>query len=118
MGGLLTLDVFLSQFPDIDDRANQGLDPSVLSQRSTNQGIAIASYNLGCLFGALATIWIGNPLGRRKTIFLGSSIMVVGATLQCSAFTLPHFIVGRIITGLGNGLNTSTVLSHRTLHQT
>lgn len=48
-------------------------------------------------------------LGRRKTIFLGSSIMIIGAILQCSAFSLPHFIVGRIITGMGNGLNTSTV---------
>ena len=38
-------------------------------------------------------------LGRRKTIFLGSSIMVVGATLQCSAFGLPQFIVGRLVTG-------------------
>jgi MFS family permease len=35
--------------------------------------------------------------------------MVVGATLQASAFTLEHFIIGRIITGLGNGGNTSTV---------
>lgn len=35
--------------------------------------------------------------------------MVVGATLQASAFSLPHFIVGRIVTGLGNGLSTSTV---------
>ena len=34
--------------------------------------------------------------------------MVVGAALQCSAFSLPHFIVGRLITGFGNGLNTST----------
>lgn len=35
--------------------------------------------------------------------------MIVGATLQCTAFSLPHFIVGRLITGMGNGLNTSTV---------
>lgn len=35
--------------------------------------------------------------------------MVVGAALQCSAFGLDHFIIGRVITGIGNGLNTSTV---------
>jgi MFS family permease len=35
--------------------------------------------------------------------------MIAGAVLQCSAFSLPHFIVGRLITGFGNGLNTSTV---------
>ena len=36
-------------------------------------------------------------------------IMVVGAILQTTAFGLPQFIVGRIVTGMGNGLNTSTV---------
>lgn len=35
--------------------------------------------------------------------------MVIGAILMTTAFSLPHFIVGRIITGYGNGLNTSTV---------
>ena len=38
-------------------------------------------------------------LGRRKTIFFGSSVMVIGATLQSSSFGLPQFIVGRIVTG-------------------
>lgn len=39
----------------------------------------------------------------------GSAIMVVGAALQCSAFSLGHLIAGRVITGFGNGMNTSTV---------
>ena len=72
-------------------------------------GITTASYNLGCFVGAIFCIWIGNYLGRRKTIFTGSIIMVIGATLQSCAYSLPHLIVGRIITGIGNGMNTSTV---------
>lgn len=39
--------------------------------------------------------------------------MVVGASLQACAYSLPHLIVGRIVTGIGNGMNTSTV---RKLH--
>jgi MFS family permease len=35
--------------------------------------------------------------------------MATGALLQATAFHLPHFIVGRIVTGVGNGMNTSTV---------
>ena len=35
--------------------------------------------------------------------------MVVGAIIQASSFQLAQFIVGRIVTGYGNGLNTSTV---------
>jgi sugar porter (SP) family MFS transporter len=72
-------------------------------------GISVASYNVGCFFGAIICIWLGNWLGRRKTIWLGSAIMVVGAALQTAAMELTMFIVGRVITGIGNGLNTSTV---------
>ncbi|CAM1510154.1 Fc.00g004890.m01.CDS01 [Cosmosporella sp. VM-42] len=108
MGGILTLPVFLEQFPDINS-AEAGISKATSSQRSLNQGISIASYNLGCFLGAIVTIFIGDKLGRRKMIFLGTAIMVIGALLQASAFTLEHFIIGRIITGLGNGGNTSTV---------
>jgi sugar porter (SP) family MFS transporter len=107
MGGILTLDTFLGQFPSIDNSDRYQGD--VKSRHATYQGIAVASYNLGCFLGAVITIFIGNPLGRRKMIFLGTAIMVVGAALQASAFSLSHFIIGRIITGLGNGGNTSTV---------
>lgn len=109
MGGLLTLPSFTSVFPEIDTTNTDGLSRSQINHKSTIQGISVASYNVGCFCGAIACIWVGDILGRRKTIFLGSAIMVVGAALQCSAFSLPHFIVGRIITGMGNGLNTSTV---------
>ena len=81
----------------------------VTTELMIRKGISVASYNVGCFCGAIATIWVGNMLGRKKAIFLGSSIMIIGAVLQSSAFSLPHFIVGRVITGMGNGLNTSTV---------
>lgn len=35
--------------------------------------------------------------------------MVVGAAIQCSAFENGQLVAGRIITGIGNGFNTSTV---------
>ncbi|KAJ5125479.1 hypothetical protein N7448_004799 [Penicillium atrosanguineum] len=111
MGGLLTLNSFVTTFPQIDTTkaGEMGLSAAERSTRSTVQGITTASYNLGCFFGAIFCIWIGNYLGRRKTIFMGSFIMVIGATLQSCAYSLPHLIVGRIVTGIGNGLNTSTV---------
>ncbi|GAB7345827.1 hypothetical protein MBLNU457_4084t1 [Dothideomycetes sp. NU457] len=107
MGGLLTLPVFLNQFPEINDK---NPPPGVsASHTSTIQGISVASYNLGCFAGAVATIWLGDRLGRKRMIITGSAIMVVGAILQCSAFQLGQLVVGRIITGIGNGMNTSTV---------
>ncbi|KAI5867211.1 general substrate transporter [Durotheca rogersii] len=108
MGGILTMHQFLEQFPEINpDEAN--ILPEVQRSRSTTQGISVAAYNLGCFVGAVTTIFISNPLGRKRMIMLGTAIMIVGAILQATAFSLPHFIIGRIITGLGNGGNTSTV---------
>ncbi|KAH9828424.1 Sugar transporter STL1 [Teratosphaeria destructans] len=104
MGGLLTLDSFLSVFPQIDTRNVSGA-----SHRATVEGISIGSHNLGCFLGAVTCIWIGDLLGRKRTIFFGSAIMVVGATIQCASFSLGQLVAGRIITGLGNGMNTSTV---------
>jgi MFS family permease len=98
MGGLLTLGSWVRQFPEINTVDHPG-DNHI----ATIQGISVASYNVGCFVGAVITIFIGDILGRRKMIFLGSSIMIIGAILQCSAFSLAHLIVGRIITGFGNG---------------
>lgn len=64
-------------------------------------GISVAAYNLGCFVGSIPTIWIGNRLGRRRTIFVGSFIMVIGALLQCTSYSLAQLIVGRIVTGFG-----------------
>ncbi|KAI9371052.1 general substrate transporter [Aspergillus egyptiacus] len=113
-GGLLDLPSFYKYFPEITKELCLGEigDPATdacRSQRSSNQGIAVAAYNLGCFLGAILTIFVGNPLGRRRTIFCGCLTMTTGAILQCTSYHLPQWIVGRIVTGIGNGMNTSTV---------
>jgi sugar porter (SP) family MFS transporter len=102
-GGLLTLQSFTKYFPTIDTTNDDS------SAQSTRQGITVAAYNLGCFAGSIPTIWLGNMLGRRKAIFLGSFIMVIGAILQCTSYELAQLVVGRLVTGFGNGINTSTV---------
>jgi MFS family permease len=69
-------------------------------------GLIVSIYEIGCCCGALLTFVIGEPLGRRYSIILGLSIMLVGTALQASAFSVPHMLVGRIVTGIGNGINT------------
>ncbi|EGP88531.1 unnamed protein product [Zymoseptoria tritici ST99CH_1A5] len=72
------------------------------------QGTVTAIYDIGCFFGAIAAYFIGDMIGRKKTILIGTTIMSVGAILQITAYSVPHMIVGRIVAGIGNGLNTST----------
>jgi MFS family permease len=40
---------------------------------------------------------------------IGCVVLSIGAALQASAFGIPQMIVGRIVAGLGNGMNTSTI---------
>lgn len=101
MGGLLTLPSFLQYFPQVDvENPPAGY---TASQTSSIQGITVGGYTLGCFFGAVTTIWLGNMLGRKMSIIVGSSIMVVGAVIQTASFSLPQLIVSRWITGFGNG---------------
>ncbi|AEO63159.1 uncharacterized protein THITE_2038523 [Thermothielavioides terrestris NRRL 8126] len=93
MGGFLTSGPFERTFPSI----SYGNSP-------TMQGFTVAVYEIGCAAGALSVILGGDGFGRRITVMLGQTIVIIGAILQASAFTLPHLIVGRIVTGVGNGM--------------
>ena len=37
------------------------------------------------------------------------SFVIVGASLQTSAYTVAHLVIGRVITGFGTGIDSSTV---------
>ncbi|MCJ1465579.1 hypothetical protein MMC07_004198 [Pseudocyphellaria aurata] len=71
-------------------------------------GTVTALYDVGCFFGAVAAFSIGERLGRKKSILVGTTVMSIGAILQISAYSTGQMIVGRIVAGLGNGLNTAT----------
>lgn len=42
-------------------------------------------YILGCFFGAIVAFTVGERLGRKKTILVGTTTMTVGAVLQTTA---------------------------------
>lgn len=93
MGGFLTSAPFERTFPSISYGNN-----------ATLQGFTVAVYEIGCAIGALSVIVGGDLFGRRVTVMLGESIIIIGAILQASSFSLAQLIVGRIVTGVGNGM--------------
>ncbi|KAJ5815746.1 hypothetical protein N7474_007523 [Penicillium riverlandense] len=105
-GGLLTLNSFNTQFPQMDTihstKANQ-------LERSQIQGTVIALYTVGGIFGALSCIYLGDLLGRRKVIFFTNLVAIIGAVLMATSFDFAQFIVARLVLGLGTGGYVATV---------
>ena len=106
VGGLLSLRDWNDHFPQINTIDAEGAEKS---RKSTVQGAVVSVFTLGALFGALSCSWIGDVLGRRKTIFVASVLTLIGEILQCTSFHLAQFIVGRFILGWGVGQLSTTV---------
>lgn len=53
--------------------------------------------------------FLGEKLGRRNTIWTAMVFVLIGAILQATAFHVPHLVIGRVVTGFGTGMKTSTV---------
>ena len=73
------------------------VDPNTGDPVITNsllQGGIVSVYYLGTLFGALLGGWIGDKVGRIKTIAFGAGWAVLGASLQCSAQNHDWMICG------------------------
>lgn len=100
VGPLATLQTFVSTFPTIDTINTEGAEHAV---NSTRKGAVIASFQIGALIGALSCLFLGDWLGRRKTIFLAAILSIIGEVLQVSAYNVIQFVVGRVILGIGVG---------------
>lgn len=75
---------------------------------SSLEGIIVSIYNLGMFSGCILNFIVGEWIGRRRSMWLAMAFIVVGATLQTSAFSVAHLMIARFITGIGTGIDTST----------
>ncbi|KAK2671711.1 Sugar/inositol transporter [Fusarium oxysporum f. sp. vasinfectum] len=72
-------------------------------------GLMVAIYEIGCFAGAAFSFVWGENFSRRTCMIWGVLIMIVGSTLQTVSMNMSQLIAGRVVTGLGNGLNFSTI---------
>ncbi|KAL2256220.1 hypothetical protein VTK26DRAFT_1972 [Humicola hyalothermophila] len=104
MSGIITAPAFNDVFTETKDN-------------ETMQGLVTAIYEVGCLAGAMLILGIGDFLGRRRAIMLGAFIMFLGVIIQVTAMPgknpTAQMIVGRIVMGVGNGINTSTIPTYQ-----
>ncbi|RPB16305.1 general substrate transporter [Morchella conica CCBAS932] len=76
---------------------------------TSTQGTIVAIYDIGCVVGSILCFYIGEKMGRKRMIMAGGITMLVGTAILTSSTTLAQLIVGRIVTGIGNGFNSSTI---------
>ncbi|KAJ5604483.1 hypothetical protein N7510_009637 [Penicillium lagena] len=104
LGGVLSLDSFEKQFPEISvERAHAQSNASGL------QGATVAAFTIGGFLGTLSCIWLGDWLGRRRLMMVGTVIQIIGTIIATSACSLAQLIGGRIIIGLGTGEIWATI---------
>jgi sugar porter (SP) family MFS transporter len=91
--GIISTTLGQASFPTYFNNPSSALIGAILSTYSGGQGI-------GNLMGG----YLGDKLGRKKTIWIASFLALVGAILQTAAVNIPMFIVGRIVAGYAIGL--------------
>ena len=71
-------------------------DGNPVVTNSLLQGGIVSAYYVGTLVGALFGGWIGEKIGRIKSIAIGAAWAIVGASLQCSAQNHNWMICARV----------------------
>ena len=66
-----------------------------------------ALYDVGAVFGAIGAAIVGDKLGRKRTLMLGCTVLIIGSILMATCFERIQMMFGRILTGLGIGFITS-----------
>jgi len=61
------------------------------------------------VIGRLVSMLFGDKMGRRRCILVGCCILIVGAVLQTASYSLAQMIVGRVVAGVRNGMNTVAI---------
>lgn len=92
------------KFTTGDDKWYRNLEET--SEKATLEGLITSSFVLGALCGAIAATYLGEKLGRQRTIFIGACVYTFGAIIQGSSAR--HWVmicIGRLITGLSVGCN-------------
>jgi sugar porter (SP) family MFS transporter len=77
---------------------------------NTYRGI-IAIYYFAAMFGCFFGGWVGDKIGRRRGVLIGSLWCLLGGALQAGSHNDKMFICARVISGIGIGFINSTIPS-------
>ncbi|TIC01838.1 hypothetical protein E3Q18_00459 [Wallemia mellicola] len=89
MSGIITGPYFKSYFNNPD---------------SAQLGTMVAILEIGALITSLLAGTIGDKIGRKRTLFWGATVFIIGGAIQTGSTSFMMMVLGRIISGFGVGL--------------
>ncbi|KAK0386652.1 hypothetical protein NLU13_6487 [Sarocladium strictum] len=86
------------------------IDPEGKPNITTAQESAIVSIlSAGTFFGALASPFMADYIGRRPALMISTWVFNLGVALQTAATAIPMFLAGRFFAGFGVGLISALI---------
>ncbi|KEF57631.1 uncharacterized protein A1O9_05549 [Exophiala aquamarina CBS 119918] len=102
--GLLGMTQFQKDFGRYDEESQGWIIPASL--QSAGSGLPIA----GLAVGSLASGWVGNALGRVRTLQISTVVAVIGVLIQSTAFkSYWQLVVGRVVNAVGLGIMANCI---------
>ncbi|KAG4432657.1 hypothetical protein IFR05_011860 [Cadophora sp. M221] len=99
----------VSGTPGFIDMADIGSNGVVTD--TTKQGGLAAAYYFGAMWGCFLGGWVGDKFGRKKGVFVGAVLCMLGGALMSGSVNANMFICARVIAGLGIGFINSIIPS-------
>ena len=100
----LSIDLMLPAFPEM--RAAFGLD-----EDSTEISLVITGFFIGLGFGQLVYGPVSDRFGRKRVLYVGIAVYIVGAVASTQADSLGAFVACRIVWGFGAACPRSLALA-------
>lgn len=104
IGGVLTMKSFQNSF-DLNSKS---------AAYANLSGNIVSVLQAGCFFGAMASFYLSDKLGRKTALIVADIIFLIGSILQTTSglntTSLAQLYVGRVIGGFGVGLISGKVV--------
>ncbi|KAJ2865971.1 Bifunctional purine biosynthesis protein PurH, partial [Coemansia erecta] len=86
--------------------------PSCIPTTSFIWGIAVGSYALGALIGALACTWFSNKYGRRWVLLYSNIIGLIATLVFALSVNVAMIAMGRTVAGIAQGAANGTFTTY------
>ncbi|WVF68283.1 hypothetical protein IAT40_003048 [Kwoniella sp. CBS 6097] len=95
-GSLMTAILAMPHFQNVFKSGTTGYKVSII----------FSFYTIGAMAGAPFAAVLSDRLGRRKAMFSGSIVIILGMIIAATSKSIPQFVAGRFVLGLGISIMT------------